>query len=635
MTTTTAATMGLDLEKLTKGWSDKFKFVLEDESKKIEISELSSPDLKLEDSDSSCLLNAASINSSSNTTTSDLYLQSILSSAPSSATAKTTEACTGNSDCVCYKCQRQRRRAVTFRSIAPKALSTINAYTPLDKLQTGTSTENDLSSRACPEQFAAITSNEKTLDAVKENQEALLKRHQSVLNTIINPPGEAAQQQLANKTSSKKRTNTLRKTPTIKSYEKHMPPPEYPEDDSIYRTEKQRRKLIVSQQTKDLAAGGVSSRNTISLEEQSCYRFPQKQQQSDDYKISWKEDETGDDLLTSLVTFQTIFEEKGSTNEGLSDLLEQRAKELKYQKLKEKEEKARQSKSGADLPPRLPDCLTLSYRNGSRHTSLTLFHTMKMKNEKARTQAYDAAFHQCMHADSSMRQWLKRKREAPKQENSRLIQTVRRSTVKKGFLTSLSGRKNKITSNDNVFQLTSGSLSSTNEECSNYCNPVLIANGTTVDKRSMDIENVNIRTRQQQQQTPHSQDGTMDPSTLTLQPQLPELPIDIPLQQTKGSFDYNEAWSRLVPINIPFTISNNDRKENRDNSSIISLESNNSKKAQANILRTKSSRLFSSIGRKASIKPPKSNSSQRTPSIRSFEKIDSGIKIFSMRKAAK
>ncbi|KAG1190025.1 hypothetical protein G6F35_013994 [Rhizopus arrhizus] len=102
----------------------------------------------------------------------------------------------------------------------------------------------------------------------------------------------------------------------------------------------------------------------------------------DNYEISWKDDGTGDDLLSSLVTFQSIFETTDK-DEGLSDLLEQKAKELKNQKLKSDEPIAQEV-----LPPRLSDCLTPSYRHGPKHNPLTLYHTMKMKTGQERTQAY-------------------------------------------------------------------------------------------------------------------------------------------------------------------------------------------------------------------------------------------------------
>lgn len=166
-------------------------------------------------------------------------------------------------------------------------------------------------------------------------------------------------------TKTIKRSSTLRKTPTLRSYERHMPKPTYAQKDSIYGIE-----VEESKENKKTKANSTQSL------------------QKDSYTMAWKEDETGDDLLSSLVTFQTIFEEKGNGNEGLSDLLEQRTKELKYQKLREQQDSLRSKSTEPDLPPRQPDCLTLSYRNGPRHNALTLYHTMKMHGEQERMCAY-------------------------------------------------------------------------------------------------------------------------------------------------------------------------------------------------------------------------------------------------------
>jgi hypothetical protein len=152
-----------------------------------------------------------------------------------------------------------------------------------------------------------------------------------------------------------------------------MPRPAYSQQDSIYRIEQAEAERAAQRNTKKARTSSLTD---------------QHQQQQDNYQISWTEEGTGDDLLTSLVTFQTIFEEKGNDNEGLSDLLEQRAREIKYQKLREQQEAMRPKSAEADLPPRQSDCLTLSYRNGPRHNSLTLYHTMKMKGSGERLQAY-------------------------------------------------------------------------------------------------------------------------------------------------------------------------------------------------------------------------------------------------------
>lgn len=158
--------------------------------------------------------------------------------------------------------------------------------------------------------------------------------------------------------SSLKKSTPSRKTPNLKSYDKHLPKATYAQQESIYRFDQQ-----------------ATTQNTKEIKQDLTGLLKQK----DSYKVSWKEG----DVLPSLVTLK-IFEEKGhNDNEGLSDLLEQRAKELKQIQAKPIVTEIKEI-----LPPRQPDCITLSYRNGPKHTPLTLFHTMKMKSEQERLAAY-------------------------------------------------------------------------------------------------------------------------------------------------------------------------------------------------------------------------------------------------------
>jgi hypothetical protein len=143
----------------------------------------------------------------------------------------------------------------------------------------------------------------------------------------------------------------------LKSYEKLLPKITYPQQDSIYRFD----------------------RPSLDLDQKESKQDLQKLiQQQDAYKIAWK----GDELYTSLVTLK-IFEGHNNDNEGLSDLLEQRTKELKQNKKTNKP-----TIPVIVLPPRQPDCVTLSYRHGPQHHPLTLFHTMKMKSEMEKVTAY-------------------------------------------------------------------------------------------------------------------------------------------------------------------------------------------------------------------------------------------------------
>lgn len=160
----------------------------------------------------------------------------------------------------------------------------------------------------------------------------------------------------------------LRKNPSMVSYERHLPRPTYSQQDSIYRGKRLNHK--------------ASSDINDGTQQQDLSKY-----NKDSYEISWQ-DETGDDLLTSLRTFQTIFDEKPHGSEGLSDLLETRALELKRQKIEEKEQLANQQLMEPNRPPRRSDCLTLSYRDGPAHKHLTLYHTMKMNGPTERMTAY-------------------------------------------------------------------------------------------------------------------------------------------------------------------------------------------------------------------------------------------------------
>ncbi|KAG1037130.1 hypothetical protein G6F43_012924 [Rhizopus delemar] len=219
--------------------------------------------------------------------------------------------------------------------------------------------------------------------------------------TPITPPLKGIAPKRSNTLPTPKRSNTVRKTPTLKSYEKHMPKPIYSQQDSIYRFNNNH----------------LNNNSKIKKEERHSTVIDRS---SDNYEISWKDDGTGDDLLTSLVTFQTIFE-TADQNEGLSDLLEQKTKELKEQKLKKPEI----PKQEDGLPPRRPDCLTLSYRQGSQHYPLTLYHTMKMITSKERANAYKVAFEHCIQSDSGLRHWIKRtKIPPPTRESITIVQAV-------------------------------------------------------------------------------------------------------------------------------------------------------------------------------------------------------------------
>lgn len=339
----------------------------------------------------------------------------------------------------------------------------------------------------------------------------------------ISPSPVSPQQQ----TQKPKRSSTLRKTPTLKSYEKHMPKPAYAQQDSIYRIEQEE---LEEQQKKEEAA----KKRTTSTNE-----FLEKAAQ-DNYQISWKDEGTGDDLLTSLVTFQTIFEGKaGNENEGLSDLLEQRTKELKSQKLLQNQHVLR--KEDEDLPARLPECLTLSYRNGPCHNPLTLYHTMKMHGEKERMSAYNVAFKHCINANSGMRAWIKKSRVAPTRENSKLVQSAnagRRPTMKRSLLHPLASRKNKVAGDEQLIY----SASSEN-----------LSIRSVTSKKSTEMISSPMPLIQQQQQQPQNDQITDIISTAhTLLPNR-QFSTNTTTQQNKVAYEHIDTPSRPRPQNATVT----------------------------------------------------------------------------------
>lgn len=61
------------------------------------------------------------------------------------------------------------------------------------------------------------------------------------------------------------------------------------------------------------------------------------------------------------------------------------------------------------------------------------------------------AFRHCINSNSGLRDWVKKSRIAPTREGSKLIQTVRRPTVKRSLLHPLSSsRKNKIAGDESL-----------------------------------------------------------------------------------------------------------------------------------------------------------------------------------------
>ncbi|KAK4510737.1 uncharacterized protein ATC70_005170 [Mucor velutinosus] len=587
-------TTAINSDVSTQDWVKKFHFenkvdlnlqaAADNESTKIEVDEI--PAIMNN--------NTTTMNSSS-----DSYLQSILSSAsPSQAAANNSStACTGSQACACYKCQRQRRRAGVSRTATPATVKPPpDVYTPLKKIESA-SNANNLSNRSTQAKSSSSSTCsssplEMTPPAITTTVSPPAPSPVASAKAPTSPPSASPVTPKQQQTQKPKRSSTLRKTPTLKSYEKHMPRPAYAQQDSIYRIE---------QDESEKKEETNQKRTTVSTNE-----LLEKATQ-DNYQISWKDEGTGDDLLTSLVTFQTIFEEKAvNENEGLSDLLEQRTKELKSQKLMQRHTTKDEDE---ELPPRLSDCLTLSHRNGPRHNPLTLYHTMKMNGEKERMHAYNVAFQHCINANSGMRAWIKRSRVAPTRENSKLMQSTnagRKPTIKRSLLHPLASRKNKMAGDELLIY----SASSEN-----------LSIRSAASKKSIEMISAPMPLIQPQQ------DDQITDIISAAHALLPnrQFSTNTTAQEKKIPYEHIDTPSRPCQVTtVTTTPTCTSLPEFKDNSSISSSESaNGGSQTSHKLKKSRPGRLFSSLGRKTSMRSYSSNSNKAS-SIRSLEKIDSG-----------
>ncbi|KAI8068741.1 hypothetical protein BC940DRAFT_298926 [Gongronella butleri] len=342
--------------------------------------------------------------------TTDSYLQSIVSS-PKPAGGSAASNCLGNSDCTCYKCKRQRRRAGSRARPGNDAMPS----------QQGTSVSRSPSPTRMTASPAPMSPAPPTPPA-----------HQVVPTTPAMPATPPIEPP-ATPTPTLKRKDSfvLRKKPSIAAYEKHLPRPTYSEQESIYGTAMRKQ------------SAGNDNQPRHDLEMYS----------KDTYEISWQEDETGEDILAPLRTFQSIFDEKPVGNDGLSDLLEHRTKELKQEMIRQQEiaEQQDQIDPQSLRPPPRPDCRTRSYRNGPEHRHLTLYHTMKMQDAAERMMAYRKALEHCVCADSGLAAWLdKHQADEPPRTSATYDRAMSFSQRKpsKRLLLPLVGRKQRAATED-------------------------------------------------------------------------------------------------------------------------------------------------------------------------------------------
>ncbi|CAO3580791.1 unnamed protein product [Absidia cylindrospora] len=366
----------------------------------------------------------------------DSYLSSIVSD--QSKTAATTSNANGNTsnasgtcqntpDCACYKCQRQRRRIGTrSRTIAIEpSLTTMN----------NSSGSLEQRSHKPQQQYYHQHPHEQKPppSTFKSHGKELLVTDRSA---TLSPEQQPTTPHLPQ--ASGRGSFIQRKRPSNISYERHLPRPTYSELDSIYSGQQQQKQQQQQHLEKTYEAENAKSQG------------PQPHHNKDSYEISWQ-DETGDDILPSLRTFQTIFDEKPHGSEGLSDLLESKTQELKIRNIQEKEQHdGMDQQTEPNRPPKRNDCLTLSYRNGAQHTQLTLYHTMKLKRSKDRMAAYDKALRHCIHADSGLSLWIKNQANQPfpniTASKRRPNFTLKKSTYRS--ILHLAGLKQKTTAED-------------------------------------------------------------------------------------------------------------------------------------------------------------------------------------------
>lgn len=257
----------------------------------------------------------------------------------SPATKKPASGCTATDDCTCYKCQRQRRRG------------------------------------------AAINNVKQQHDPTAPKSATIGPMRSSTAMNITKQSSSAAAATTAKRSSSLRSKNSItkRKVPTQESYERHLPRPSYSPEDSIYRVPSVK------------SGQGRYHQRQQQQQQQEHQQYQHDEKTEHDYKISWKDDSTGDDLLDSIKTFQDIFaaqpEDKST---GLSDLLETRAHQLKQERSMQQ---LAPRNNENDPPPEhiirnRHGCYTMSCRKGGPHRALTLYHTMKMNDASQRMAAY-------------------------------------------------------------------------------------------------------------------------------------------------------------------------------------------------------------------------------------------------------
>lgn len=265
--------------------------------------------------------------------------------------------CKNPVDCPCYRCQKQRRRALT-----------------MGKNNASNTNVSTISKKSKGEPDIPLP---RRVQSSKENSPA-------------NRP-----QLLKAQTMPAARSLSLRKKPSVLSYNKYRRKEIEPSDSIYDATSKAKRSSIQVADDRSMV-----SHNTV---DSYCSN-------EDKYEISWKDDAAGEDILEPLKCFIDIFDKNpDEKTDGLSDILEDGTRNLQMQKklAAQQAELARKKQADEKLPPRL-DVLTPSYRHGPAHKSLTLYHLMKCKQRKERLMAYNIAYNNCINGNSGLNDWMKK-----------------------------------------------------------------------------------------------------------------------------------------------------------------------------------------------------------------------------------
>ncbi|KAG2217975.1 hypothetical protein INT45_006229, partial [Circinella minor] len=584
------------------------------ESAKIEIPELPSFDTKLGIIDlpsSSKQSNHSTSNNTTTTTTTDSYLSAIVSSStsPSSTTPTTppsttsnitnTGSCIGTSDCTCYKCQRQKRRARGTNKTSPE----LTKKRSILSLRSSSSSSSPPQPQPQPQQQQQKVSPTVAIISKNVQQSNTSKLITTPRSDSLPPKTSTIKTNPTTTTKTIKKNNSIcrRKTPSVKSYDIHLPRPTYSAQDSIYHALPQQQQQSTLLKSESHSSSDQSSIMTHTTSTTTTYQ--------DNYEISWKDETTGDDLLNSLKTFQHIFEKQPTESvTGLSDLLEVGAHEIKKQRQEQvmyQKVNQQQQLEQLEMEPSQGQIYTLKHRHGPTHRALTLYHTMKMKDSKERLAAYGTAFNHCMRANSGLSGFIKRqlnkRGEVPKVLQDYTPRQSKRSTTKKSILRPIIPGKKKTTTDDMWHKISSSE------------NPASALPPNNPWNKHQE-EDSNGITPTDVLSAAHALLPNQSP--IALHDSLSRTNMNT----TTKPYDHVDTPSKPIP-NVYNNVIKLERRSERDTSSISSMSVDGDSSSKTN----KSGKLFSSFGKKPSRSRSGTISStqSRSDSIKKMQRVNS------------